>query len=107
MFVPGHQKPLASAGGFTNPADNPLGYLNEYRWWYNHRDDDAAMLLQLILNAARAWTQQNLTISMIGSKIPLRLKGNSFLQVAFYGLPSGSPFLYPGLLEITQLGDTR
>lgn len=30
------------------------GYLNEYVWRYNHRDDDAAMFLQLILRAARA-----------------------------------------------------
>ena len=30
------------------------GYLNEYAWRYNHRDDDAAMFLQLILKAARA-----------------------------------------------------
>jgi transposase len=29
------------------------GYLNEYVWRYNHRDDDAAMFLQLILKAAR------------------------------------------------------
>jgi transposase len=29
------------------------GYLNEYVWRYNHRDDDAAMFLQLILRAAR------------------------------------------------------
>jgi hypothetical protein len=24
-------------GGLSNPADNPLGYLNEYVWRYNHR----------------------------------------------------------------------
>ena len=30
------------------------GYLNEYVWRYNHRDDDAGMFLQLILRAARA-----------------------------------------------------
>jgi hypothetical protein len=29
------------------------GYLNEYVWRYNHRDDDRAMFLNLILNAAR------------------------------------------------------
>lgn len=29
------------------------GYLNEYVWRYNHRDDDAAMFLQLIMRAAR------------------------------------------------------
>jgi transposase-like protein len=29
------------------------GYLNEYVWRYNHRDDDAAIFLQLILRAAR------------------------------------------------------
>ena len=29
------------------------GYLNEYVWRYNHRDDDAAMFLNLILRAAR------------------------------------------------------
>ncbi len=52
--------PAPHAGGFTNPADNPLGYLNEYVRRYNHRDDDAAMFLGLILNPARAWTQQKL-----------------------------------------------
>ena len=29
------------------------GYLNEYVWRYNHRDDDAAMFLGLLLRAAR------------------------------------------------------
>jgi transposase-like protein len=29
------------------------GYLNEYVWRYNHREDDAAMFLQLILRSAR------------------------------------------------------
>jgi transposase-like protein len=29
------------------------GYLNEYAWRYNHRDDDAAMFLGLLLRAAR------------------------------------------------------
>ena len=30
------------------------GYLNEYVWRYNHREDDAGMFLQLLLNAAKA-----------------------------------------------------
>jgi transposase-like protein len=30
------------------------GYLNEYVWRYNHRDDDRAMFLNLLLNAANA-----------------------------------------------------
>ena len=34
-------------------AKHLQGYLNEYVWRYNHRDDDAAMFLQLILRAAR------------------------------------------------------
>lgn len=34
-------------------AKHLQGYLNEYVWRYNHRDDDAAMFLQLILKAAR------------------------------------------------------
>ena len=29
------------------------GYLDEYVWRYNHRDDDAAMFLNLILSATR------------------------------------------------------
>lgn len=28
------------------------GYLNEYAWRYNHRDDDKAMFRQLILRSA-------------------------------------------------------
>ena len=35
-------------------AKHLQGYLNEYVWRYNHRDDDAAMFLNLILKAARA-----------------------------------------------------
>ncbi len=37
-------------------TDNPVmadPYLNEYVWRYNHRDDDAAMFLGLLLRAAR------------------------------------------------------
>ena len=34
-------------------AKHLQGYLNEYVWRYNHRDDDAAMFLNLILSAAR------------------------------------------------------
>ena len=34
-------------------AKHLQGYLNEYVWRYDHRDDDAAMFLQLILRAAR------------------------------------------------------
>jgi transposase-like protein len=34
-------------------AKHLQGYLNEYVWRYNRRDDDAAMFLQLILRAAR------------------------------------------------------
>ncbi len=40
-LLPDAWKPLASAGGFTNPTDNPLGYLNEYVRRYNHRDSAA------------------------------------------------------------------
>ena len=35
-------------------AKHLQGYLNEYVWRYNHRDDDAAMFLHLLLNAAQA-----------------------------------------------------
>jgi transposase-like protein len=41
-------------GVYHNVSPKHLqGYLNEYVWRYNHRDDDAAMFLQLILKAAR------------------------------------------------------
>jgi hypothetical protein len=45
MFGAGHQKPLTSVGGFANPADNALGYLNEYVWRYNNRDDRSNVFL--------------------------------------------------------------
>lgn len=35
-------------------AKHLQGYLNEYVWRYNHRDDDSAMFLSLILSAAKA-----------------------------------------------------
>ena len=34
-------------------AKHLQGYLNEYVWPYNHRDDVAAIFLQLLLRAAR------------------------------------------------------
>lgn len=42
------------SGVYHNVSAKHLqGYLNEYVWRYNHRDDDAAMFLQLILRAAK------------------------------------------------------
>ena len=37
----------------STSAKHLQGYLNEYVWRYNHRDDDAAMFLGLLLRAAR------------------------------------------------------
>ena len=34
-------------------AKHLQGYLNEYVWRYNHRDQDAAMFLTLLLRAAK------------------------------------------------------